>query len=293
MDLDLSWEKMTSSRRARLVSWMRAVGSRASLAKAEAWLGEQPSYLDLADRWDGLGPRERDAAWQELIALYRAAAYSTRPHCIRCGTCCSNAGPTLYAGDEGLLRDRILSPAQLRTYRAGEQVFSHWANRPTVLERECVMVAPAPGGGCSQFEPRDKGCRIYEQRPAQCIAQKCWDTAEANKLMTWPSLTRLELLGEGHPLAAAVAAHEEACPVVGLRDAVERLTGGDEAAADRVVELVQADRAARAELLASKKASQAALLFFLGRPLEALLPSMGYQVVSGWDQGLRLEPVQG
>ena len=143
MDLDVSWEKMKTTRRARLVTWMRAVGSRASVAKAEAWLGEQPFYLVLVERWDRMGKAERDEAWKQLIALYRAAAYATRPYCIRCGTCCGNAGPTLYAGDEGLLADRLLSPAQLRTYRAGEEVFSHWTNRPAVLERECVMVAPA------------------------------------------------------------------------------------------------------------------------------------------------------
>jgi Fe-S-cluster containining protein len=291
MELDVSWNRMVSSRRARLVSWMRAVGSKASLARAEAWLGEQPSYLDLAARWDGLGARERDEAWHELIALYRAAAYSTRPHCIRCGTCCENAGPTLYAGDEGLLRDRQLSPAQLRTYRKGEEVFSHWANRPTVLEQECVMVAPAAGGGCSLFVPADKGCRIYQRRPTQCDAQKCWDTVDANELMGSPGLTRLELLGDGHPLATAVAAHEEACPVVGLRAAAARYGDGDEEGRAEVVAMIERDRDVRSELLVSKQASQASMLFFLGRPLETLLPTMGYQVASGWDRGLRLEPV--
>lgn len=292
MDLDVSWDKMKTTRRARLVTWMRAVGSRASVAKAEAWLGEQPFYLALVERWDRMGRAERDEAWKQLIDLYRAAAYATRPYCVRCGTCCGNAGPTLYAGDEPLLADRLLSPAQLRTYRAGEEVFSHWTNRPAVLERECVMVAPAPGGGCSMFEPEANGCRIYDRRPAQCGAQKCWDTSEANQLMSWPSLTRLELLGEGHPLAGAVAEHEEACSVNALRAATVRLAGGEAVAEGEVRGMVQQDREIRSRLLAKKKASQAALPFVLGRPLEALLPSMGFQIKSGWDGGLQIVPTE-
>ncbi len=292
MDLDVSWEKMVTARKARLVTWMRAVGSRASVAKAEAWLGKQPTYLDLAARWDGLGPRERDAAWEQLIELYRAAAYATRPYCVRCGTCCSNAGPTLYAGDEGLLADRVVSPAQLRTYRAGEAVFSHWTNRPEVLERECVMVAPAPSGGCSFYEPGTQGCGIYDHRPAQCNAQKCWDTADANLLMGWPSLTRLELLGEGHPMAAAVAEHEDACSVVTLRAAAEGLAGGTPEAEAEIRGMIRRDREIRASLLAKKQTSQAALPFFLGRPLEALLPSLGFQIKTGWDGALQIERVE-
>ena len=292
MDLDVSWEKMATARKARLVTWMRSVGSRASVAKAEAWLGEQPFYLVLAKRWNDLGPAERNEAWKQLIELYRSAAYATRPYCIRCGTCCSNAGPTLYAGDEGLLADRLVSPAQLRTYRVGEAVFSHWTHRPEVLKRECVMVAPAPAGGCSFFEPGAKGCRIYDRRPAQCNAQKCWDTADANLLMGWPSLTRLELLGQGHPLAGIVAEHEQACSAVALRAAAERLVGGDEEAREEIREAIRRDREIRAALLASKKASEAALPFFLGRPLEAVLPSMGFQVKTGWDGALQIVPVE-
>lgn len=291
MDLDVSWGKLTTTRRARLASWLRAVGSSSSVSKAEIWLGRQPEYLALAERWDELARRERDAAWEQLSALFRAAAYSTRPHCIRCGTCCGNAGPTLYAGDEGLLRDRLLAPSQLRTHRAGEEVYSHWTARRVVLERECVMVASAPGGECALLDRAGNECRIYEHRPAQCKAQKCWDTADANQVMGWPSLTREQLLGDGHPVAATVVEHEQECSVTSLRQAVEAMTGGGEDS--DVVSLIRRDREIRERLLRRRQASQDAMPFFLGRPLEVVLPSLGHQLVTGWDRGLSLRPFKG
>ena len=101
MRFDVTWNEIGGRRRTTLLHWLRTVHSPASLAKAEIWLGGQATYLDMARRWDTMEPHQRQQAWDQLQALYRAAAYDSRPYCVKCGTCCSNAGPTLYAGDQG------------------------------------------------------------------------------------------------------------------------------------------------------------------------------------------------
>jgi len=279
-----SWERITTARRARIAYWLRAVGSKASVAQAEIWLGNQPSYIDIAERWDGLTEAQRGAAEQQLAALFRSAAYATRPFCIRCGNCCRNAGPTLYPGDEGLLQEGGVTHALLRTLRAGEEVFSHWENRRTVLKHEIVMISPTLDGRCPLFDAGQRSCTVHERRPAQCRAQKCWDTADADKLMGWPGLKRVDLLDEDDPLRALLSEHDEACDPAQLRALADRVHAGDDAAGTPIVAALEADDRIRAAISAGLAPADA-LPFLLGRPVEMLLSPLGLERVQGWDKG--------
>jgi len=78
MRFDLTWSELTGRRKQALLHWLRTVHSPASLAKAEIWLGGQAAYLDIRQRWDGMEPHERQRGWDQLQALYRAAAYASR-----------------------------------------------------------------------------------------------------------------------------------------------------------------------------------------------------------------------
>lgn len=278
-----NWNRIATGRRARIVYWLRAVGSKASVAQAEIWLGKQPSYIDIAERWDGLGEKQREEAAGQLAALFRAAAYATRPFCIRCGGCCRNAGPTLYPGDEALLRGGAITPTQLRTLRIGEEVFSHYHNRQTVLEHEIVMIQPTLDGQCPLYDAGQRACTVHDVRPAQCRAQKCWDTADSDKLMGWPGLKRLDLLEDDDPLRPQIAAHDQACDPAELRALAERIHTGDEAATQPVVDMLGTDERIRQEI-AGTLAPADALPFILGRPVEMMLSPLGLERTRGWDK---------
>jgi len=282
MRFDLTWSELTGRRKQALLHWLRTVHSPASLAKAEIWLGGQAAYLDIRQRWDGMEPHERQRGWDQLQALYRAAAYASRPYCVQCGTCCSNAGPTLYAGDEGLLRDGVLTPAQLHTVRAGEEVFSHWTGKREVLQRELVMITHGPAG-CTFLDPQTRKCRIYERAPAQCKAQKCWDTRDTDQLMQWPGLTRLDLIDADDPVAKAIADHEQACSPTRLRELLDQAREGDDDALEQAADLIRADRRVRQQLVDEGTVPEDALAFVLGRPLEMMTKAMGYEVGGGWE----------
>jgi len=280
-----SWSQFQTARRARIAYWLRAVGSRASVAQAEIWLGEQPSYIDIARRWDGLDDGQREEAAKQLAALFRAAAYATRPFCIRCGNCCRNAAPTLYPGDEGLLQSGKVTHAHLRTLRAGEEVFDHWQNRNAVLDREIVMISPTLDGRCPLYDAGQRACTAHELRPAQCRAQKCWDTADADKLRGWSGLKRVDLLDEEDPLRDSITEHDRVCAPARLRELAERLKEGDEAAAQPIVDMVAEDERIRRQITVGLAPADA-LPFLLGRPLEMLLSPLGLERTRGWDSGV-------
>ncbi len=282
MRFDTTWTEMTGRRRTALLHWLRTVRSPASLAKAEIWLGEQASYLDLRQRWDAMGPEQRAPAWEQLQALYRAAAYASRPYCVMCGQCCRNAGPTLYAGDQGLLRDGLVTAAQLHTVRAGEMVFSHWTGHHEILERELVMITRGPAG-CVLLDPETLRCTIHDRAPAQCKAQKCWDTRDSDKLMTWPGLSRLELIDERDPVAAVVAEHEIDCAVQKLTELLAHAAEGDDAARAAAQVLIRADRATRVRIVEEGLAGEDALPFLLGRPVETMIKRMGFELGGAWE----------
>ncbi len=293
MSAQATWKQLEGARKRQIVHWLRVVSSRASVAQAEIWLGQQAAFVAIAQDWDGWGTPRREQAAQELAGLFRAAAYATRPFCLKCGACCANSGPTLFPGDEALLAAGDISHAHLRTLRAGEEVFSHWENRRTVLQHETVTIAPALPGNCPLLD--GKTCSVYDRRPAQCRAQKCWDTRDTDKMMTWPGLTRLDLIDEDDPVREIIEEHGCACAPARLRELADRVGSGDEEASRAIVEMLEEDGRLRRQVLERKLAPEDAIPFLLGRPLEMLLSAMGLEITRGWDKGPKVRPkaVQG
>lgn len=270
-----SWSELATVRRARMGHWLQAVGSRAPLAQMQSLLDADPTYQDLSQRWDELGQDARTTAVAELETLLRAAAYRTRPYCLRCGICCTNAGPTLHAGDEDLVRSGRIPRRQLCTYRAGERVYSHWHGRVVELELEHIGVAAKRGRGCSAYDPLRRDCAFYEFRPRQCRAQRCWDTAESDALQREPGVSRQQLLGDDGPELGIIALHDEQCSAAVWHTLMQRLDQDDDRAERDLWSMIQRDRDLRQQLLGAGDASTDELSFFLGRSLEAILQTAG------------------
>lgn len=283
-----TWTDIAPGRKAQIARWLRAVGSRASVAKAEIWLGQQPAYVNIARTWDGMTTAQREEAARELALLFRAAAYATRPFCVRCGDCCKNAGPTLFPGDEAILHTGQVPHAMLRTLRAGEEVWDHLVGERQVLQHEVVMISPSVTGNCPLYDMAAHTCRAYEARPAQCKAQKCWDTSDSGAMAGWKGLTRLDLLEDDDPLRAVLEAHERDASPGRLRELAEPALAGDEDAVAEVLAMLDADRDARTAIVSGELAPQDALPFLLGRPLAMVANALGMEIVRGWD-GVTIE----
>jgi Fe-S-cluster containining protein len=197
----------------------------------------------------------------------------------------------LYSGDEGVLHQGVLRAENLVTTRVGEMVFSHWRGRAIAADDERVAVALGAGEACPFWQRQQRQCAIYELRPAQCRAQKCWDTSDADKLMRWPSLTRRDLLDEADPLLAVLDEHDRACDPAELAAVLQRAGKGDTGAEAAAAALIDADRRLRRRVVHQELAPMEALPFLLGRPLQLMTQAWGYTVNSGWGGKIQLRRV--
>jgi len=187
----------------------------------------------------------------------------TREHCIRCGECCRSGGPALHEEDLALIREGVISASDLITLRAGEPVFDQPSGGLAVLKAEMVKLRGRGGDwACLYFEPDGAGCAIYEHRPAECRALKCWDTSDLAAMYERGRITRARILGPG--AMDIVAGHEARCPV---SRAVNLAVSG---AGMELSAMYDYDTALR-ETLTERGASPHELDFLLGRPLRRVV----------------------
>ncbi|MGB6065343.1 MAG: YkgJ family cysteine cluster protein, partial [Desulfomonilaceae bacterium] len=130
----------------------------------------------LAPRSDGQDNRSDEEIWTLVRQLLLKAAYATRPHCIRCGTCCTKGSPTLLEDDMELFKRDVLKPGDVITIRAGEPTYSNETEEVASTRDELIKIREVPGSKtCIFYEKSGSTCSIYESRPVQCRNQECWN----------------------------------------------------------------------------------------------------------------------
>lgn len=186
-----------------------------------------------------------------------------RTSCIRCGECCRSGGPALHREDLELLKTGVISSSDLITFRAGEIVHDQPSGGLAALESEIVKVR---GEGrtrvCVFYDPAEASCEIYENRPLECRALKCWDTAEIEAVYAVERIARADILGPG--AMQIVEEHERQCPA-GRAVELARAGGGMD-----LDEMLRYDKAMR-ETLLERGASAEELEFLLGRSLNVVV----------------------
>lgn len=200
---------------------------------------------------------------------------------MRCGTCCRKGGPTLHRVDRRLVERGLIPARHLLTIRAGERVFDNLNNRLALSVHEMIKVrGTGDGWTCVYFDADACGCQIYPERPAQCVAQKCWSPAELETLTQEERLTRADLLKDVGDLWDFIAEHGCRCDYAEVSRLAERLcqNPADPETVERVVGMVNYDAAARDLLLERGLADAAMLDFLLGRPLVETLPGFGFRI---------------
>jgi Fe-S-cluster containining protein len=224
------------------------------------------AFRRLFGDWDSLPVRHRRRRWRELCQATEKAAYATRPFCIRCGECCRRQTPVLHLPDLPLIKEGVIGLGQLLTLRRGERAYSPLKGALLVLGEEMVKIRPLPSGVGPFYDAAKRSCTIYERRPLQCRALKCWEPESFERDTRAPCLKRRDVLGEG-PLAELVARHERE---VDCRLALRLLESRGPEAGRKIAALIEHDRRLRQEA-----ACEAAELDFLfGRPLSESLADL-------------------
>ncbi|MGD2098035.1 MAG: YkgJ family cysteine cluster protein [Desulfobacterales bacterium] len=201
--------------------------------------------------------------------------------CQRCGTCCQKGGPSFHQADKALIETGEIPSKCLYTIRKGEMAYD---NIKQCLEPVGSDIIKIKGKGnswtCLFFDEAQAACTIYDNRPIECRALKCWDTAELETLYAQKRLRREDLLADIKGLWELIKDHQQRCnydTILALVKAIDSDKPGK--ARQKLVELIQFDNEIR-KLVVSQGGLDADILDFLfGRPLNQTLNHFGLRVV--------------
>ncbi|MBW2098745.1 MAG: YkgJ family cysteine cluster protein [Deltaproteobacteria bacterium] len=178
--------------------------------------------------------------------------------CIRCGTCCEKGGPTLHSEDRIFLQKGVLRPAHLFTLRAGEPAYHPLEERLIELSDEMIKIKGKDdgSGACIFYDAKQHGCAIYEDRPLECRALKCWDTRDIEGLFMQDLLSYERSFPPGR--------------IYGLLSKAGPREGAQKAGPE-IEQAVSTDEAFRQKVIETLGLGEDELEFFFGRPVRSLV----------------------
>jgi len=132
---------------------------------------------------------------------------------------------------------------------------------------------------CIFFDEQNKECSIYNDRPLECRALKCWDTGELEKIYASNRLTRDDLISEVEGLWDLIKDHQERCDYGKIKNLIGDLDGPHQDRARKKMQaIIQYDAEIRKLVLEKGGLDRTMLDFLFGRPLTQTLPGYGINV---------------
>lgn len=132
--------------------------------------------------------------------------------CQRCGTCCRKGGPAFHSEDRPIIEKGIISLADLYTIRDGELAFDNVSEQVKPVVEDVIKIKNYSGTSVCRFYNRNACvCTIYNDRPLECRALKCWDTLEISRIYDVDRLSRKTLLENREGVWELVSMHQSEC----------------------------------------------------------------------------------
>jgi len=247
----------------------------------------------LARRNDEQDNRSEEEIWTEVRERLLKAAYATRPHCIRCGTCCTKGSPTLLEDDMELFSRSILKPAHLVTIRAGEPAYSNQTEEVTPTQEELIKIRETSGSKtCIFYEKSGSKCTIYESRPAQCRSQECWNIGASEGIVGLSPINRKRLIEPMPSLWQIIQRHEERCSYSEFSRVMTRLGATKGQTVGEILDLLAYDHHVRGFIAENFGIASESMDFFLGRPLREAIARYGLELEEQSDGSFLLKPLE-
>jgi Fe-S-cluster containining protein len=197
--------------------------------------------------------------------------------CTRCGTCCTSNSPVLLKDDLPLIISGVLSYDNLYTIREGELMKSH-DNETYEASMDIIKIKGKKGTAECVFYDGEAGCKIYENRPAQCRIFNCWSSHEELTGLEEKRLLRKELFDSVEVLLNIMDLHEKKCSYRKLSDALEKVAQGSEDAAAEIIDMLGYDTYARPFFHEKFNIPENAMELILGRPMVDTIREFGVKV---------------
>ncbi len=208
---------------------------------------------------------------------------------MRCGTCCQKGGPAFHLEDRDLIEKGVIPSKCLYTIRKGELARDNVRQALLPVDTDVIKIkGKKDGWACFFFDEEHKSCTIYQNRPLECRALKCWDPRELGKIYARNRLTRKDLLFPVAGLWELVADHQARCDYGKIGRLVRALDGPTpEPARRELCEIIRYDAEIR-KLVVSRGGLETDMLDFLfGRPLGVTIKNYGLkarQLAAGLDR---------
>ena len=205
---------------------------------------------------------------------------SPRDHCIRCGECCLKSSPTLQKQDLLLVKSGFIKKKDVYTIRRGELVKDNINDDLMVTPIELIKIKTKDRGSgeCVFYDKAGKACTIYEQRPAQCVALKCWDTEDFMRVYRGPKAARRDVV-ENEVALGMMEAHERRCGYFTLREYVKQIESDGEKALTKILDQLKFDFHLRPFITQKLGFDPDEMDFILGRPLIETIKIFGLKVI--------------
>ena len=200
--------------------------------------------------------------------------------CRRCGTCCKKGGPSFHRADKALIEKGVIHSKYLYTIRKGEMAYD---NVKQCLEPVSSDIIKLKGKGerwtCILFDEEQNACTIYENRPIECRALKCWDTEALEALYARKRLKRKDLIADIEGLWSIIKDHQARCNYETIQKLMHAMNSGKGGVArQKLAEIIQFDIEIR-KLVVSRGGLDVEMLDFLfGRPLKQTLKNLGLKI---------------
>lgn len=200
--------------------------------------------------------------------------------CIRCGTCCQKGGPSFHLEDKALVEKGVILAKHLYTIRKGELSYDNIQRHLIPATTDIIKIkGQKDSWTCFCFNIEKNQCRIYDYRPLECRALKCWDTREIEKIYAANRLTRQDLLSGIEGLWDLVKEHQTRCSYEKLKRLIDDLDGTER---NKALQEIQGTMAYDSEIrkLAVQKGNLDPEItdFLFGRPFMATLKGYGFKV---------------
>ena len=248
---------------------------------------------------EALGPkpeaeesRSQEEIWKQVKEVLLKAAYDTRPYCIKCGECCSKGSPTLTLDDLSLLRKGKIGPNDVFTIRTGEVVSDNRDESTLKNQEERIKIREtADDKTCIFYQKWNRECSIYDDRPAQCRLQECWDPKpEAFSDLSF--LTRYDLLQDTGDIWQIIQRHDERCSHEDFSREISRLGATKGQTVEKILELLSFDHHVREFVTQELRIDGQTLELLFGRPLSDSLHYYGLEIEEQNDGTFILRPVK-
>lgn len=257
------------------------------LKRLQYQLEQSTIYHDVIQRWPRMDDTQRLKAWKLLLDYSDQVAREMLPTCVQCGECCRHGSPTLHLEDLELLKQSILPFNKIFTLRPGEPVRSPFDGKVFFLLDERIKVQEKPGTEECVFLDGDF-CTIYVDRPLQCRAQACWDSAQYKELTQQPYLTRRDIFAELEVLMELMNEHNKRCSFSKLQELFKQLEEQREEKIQPLLELLAYEDYFRHFFGEQLKIPEDALKLVFGRSLADLVALFGFRVEKEQDGTRRL-----